>query len=140
MADVSFNIMEPPLQAINQESKADEKSCGLSLSSSERPDSQSSLARSLTDTWGNVHRPQAARTAAPLEKPLEPEIDPEEMEDEELVILMDTLRADLLYYSYEQEALRQERVELTATKQEHIQFQDNQVETWIEIIVDACQL
>ena len=47
------------------------------------------------------------------------------MQDEELVVLWNLLRKELMLFNKDHEALKASRADITTTKQEHIKFQDN---------------
>ena len=131
--------MDLQLSEINEERLDEVKSCRQSFDACQRPDSKSSLAESVTDFWGNTRYPVSAEEHNPLKKPTDPDIDYKEMQDEELVVLWNLLRKELMLFNKDHEALKASRADITTTKQEHIKFQDNQVESWIAIIIDTCQ-
>ena len=132
-------IKEPQLSEINEERPDEGKSCRQSFDASQRPDSKSSLAESITDFWGNTRYPVSAAEHHSLKLPTDPEIDYKEMQDEELLVLWNSLRSELMLFNRDHEALKASRADITTTKQEHIKFQDKQVESWIAIIIDTCQ-
>mmetsp|Transcript_16260 Transcript_16260/g.22001 ORF Transcript_16260/g.22001 Transcript_16260/m.22001 type:complete len:136 (+) Transcript_16260:1447-1854(+) len=96
-----------------------------------------------TDFWGNTKYPNAGKEnqEVGLSMPPEPLLEAEDLEDDEhWLTFRSEVQAELLFFSFQQEVLHEAKVGRNATKQQHISFLDEQIDTWIAIIVDASQV